>query len=160
ANVPGQHGIIDLGASRRIMDVNYMGALNTTAAALPSLTAQHGLIVAISSLQGLFGFPGSAAYSASKHAMQCFFGSLRMDLERDGLDVLVVSPGPVATAIHNRDSRRDLSDAKVASRSMPVEVCAKLIADACAARRRELVMTAGGRLAFSLRPFFPAFVDR
>ena len=151
---------IPVDAIRRIMEVNFMGAVHTTAAALPSLRKTHGLIVAVSSLQGLLAFPGSAGYAASKHAMQGFFDSLRLDLA-GAVDVLVVSPGPVATKIHydGAPASRALSATKVAQRSMPVERCAALITDAIAARRRELVMTFGGRLAVKLYPFVPGFVD-
>jgi short-subunit dehydrogenase len=58
---------IPLDTIRRTMEVNFMGAVHATAAALSSLRQTRGLIVAISSLQGLIGFPNASAYSASKH---------------------------------------------------------------------------------------------
>jgi short-subunit dehydrogenase len=116
--------------------------------------------VAVSSLQGLLGFPKASAYSASKHAMQGFFDSLRIDLAGT-VDVLVVSPGPVATNIHRVDARpgKIVSDEEIEKRSMPVAECVRLIRRAIEARRRDLVMTAMGRLAVRLYPFVPAFVD-
>ncbi len=152
--------VIPVDAIRRIMEVNFMGAVQATAAALPSLRRTHGLVVAVSSLQGLFAFPNAAGYAASKHAMQGFFDSLRLDLT-GAVDVLVVSPGPVATKIHVdgvADTRR-LSMATVERRSMPVRRCATVIADAIEGGRRDLVMTFGGRLAARLYPFVPGFVD-
>jgi short-subunit dehydrogenase len=99
--------------------------------------------VAVSSLQGLLGFPKASAYSASKHAMQGFFDSLRIDLAGT-VDVLVVSPGPVATNIHRVDARpgKIVSDEEIEKRSMPVAECVRLTRRAIAARRRDLVMTA------------------
>src|SRR6185369_7462292 len=101
-----------------------------------------------------------AGYAASKHAMQGFFDSLRLDLA-GSVDVLVVSPGPVATKIHfdGASGSRRLSMADVARRAMPVERCAADIRKAIVARRRSLVMTFGGRLAARLYPFIPGFVD-
>ena len=152
--------LVPVEAIRRTMDVNFMGAVHMTAAALPSLQRTRGLIVAVSSLQGLFAFPHSAGYAASKHAMQGFFDSLRLDLA-GSVDVLVVSPGPVATKIHfdGAPPTRRLSMADVEKRSMPVERCAALIRAAIEARRRDLVMTFGGRLAARLYPFVPGVVD-
>jgi short-subunit dehydrogenase len=137
-----------------------MGAVHATAAALPSLRRTRGLIVAISSLQGLVAFPHAAGYAASKHAMQGFFDSLRLDLA-GAVDVLVVSPGPVATKIHvdGVPETRRLSTATVERRSMPVRRCAALIRAAIESGRRDLVMTFGGRLAARLYPFVPGFVD-
>ena len=98
--------LIPLDTIRRTMEVNFMGAVHATAAALSSLRQTRGLIVAISSLQGLIGFPKASAYSASKHAMQGFFDCLRIDLKED-VGVLVVSPGPVATGITSAGRRAE-----------------------------------------------------
>lgn len=153
--------LISVGGVRAMMDINFMGAVQTTAAALPSLQRTRGLIVAVSSLQGLFAFPRSAAYAASKHAMQGFFDSLRLDLAGT-VDVLVVSPGPVATTIHFGHAERaaKLTMTKVERRSMPVADCAAAIRDAIETRKRNLVMTFGGRIAARLYRFVPAFVDK
>ncbi len=156
--------LVSLDVLERLMRVNYYGAAYCTHAALPHLKRSRGLVVAVSSLQGKLGFPGSAAYSASKHAMQGFFDSLRIELRRDGVDVLVVSPGPVATAIHRRFVGADgqVVESGPADRTagMPVDVCAAKILRAIDRRARELVMTPGGKLAVLLRPFLPGFVDR
>jgi len=152
--------VVPVAAIRKTMEVNFMGAVHATAAALPSLRKTHGLIVGVSSWQGLFAFPNSAGYAASKHAMQGFFDSLRLDL-RGAVDVLVVSPGPVATAIHFTDPARarNLTRTRIEKQCMPVAECAGLIRTAIEARRRDLVMTRTGQLAAKLYPFFPDFVD-
>jgi short-subunit dehydrogenase len=152
---------VPVAAIRKLMEVNFMGAVHATAAALPSLRKTHGLVVGVSSLQGLFAFPGSAGYSASKHAMQGFFDSLRLDL-RGAVDVLVVSPGPVATTIHlsHAARARNLTMTRVEKQCMPARQCATLIREAIEARRRDLVMTLSGQIAAKLYPFFPGVVDQ
>lgn len=154
----------DLSVLERLMRVNYLGAAYCTFHALPHLQRSKGIIVAVSSLQGKTGFPDSTGYAASKHAMQGFFDSLRIELMESGVAVLVVSPGAVSTEIHARklgaegamnDSGRDFSG----KRQMSPEVCATKIVDAMQARKREVVMTAGGKLAVALKPFAPRFVD-
>jgi short-subunit dehydrogenase len=152
--------LIDLDIVQRTMDINFMGAVRLTAAALESLRQTRGRIVAVSSLQGLVGFPNASAYSASKHAMQGFYDSLRIDLAGE-VTVLVVSPGPVATSIHKTRARegKTTSGELIARRSMPVARCATLIRAAIEAGSRDLVMTARGKLAARLYPFCPDFVD-
>jgi NAD(P)-dependent dehydrogenase (short-subunit alcohol dehydrogenase family) len=53
--------ITDLGVFARMMEVNYLGAVYCTHFALPHLKKSHGLVVAVSSLQGKTGFPNSTA---------------------------------------------------------------------------------------------------
>lgn len=153
----------DLSIFERLMRVNYLGTVYCTYHALPHLKRSRGLIVGISSLQGKLGFPLSSGYAASKHAMQGFLDSLRIEL-RPEVGVLVVSPGPVDTRIHQRklsgSGQLEISSQDFGSKSMPVERAATQISDAIIHRRRELVMTWGGKTAVWLRPFLPGFVDK
>jgi short-subunit dehydrogenase len=154
-------GLVDLAVIHRLMTVNFFGAVATAAAAIPSLQKTRGLIVPVSSLQGLLSLPKSSAYAASKHAMQGYFSSLRLDLAPYGVGVLVVSPGAVATNIHREQVTRykGMTMAKVQKRAMSARTCAKIMCDAIEARKRDLVMTRGGRIAVRLKPFFPDAVD-
>lgn len=155
----------NLTAFETLMRVNFLGTVYCTRHALPHLKQSGGLMVAVSSLQGKTGFPRATAYCASKHAVQGFCDALRIELADSGVDVLVVSPGPVATDIHQRKlghdgtisvSSRDFRDKKM----MPVARCVQLMVGAMRARKRELIMTSGGRLAVRLKPFAPRFVDK
>ena len=84
------------------MRVNYLGTVYCTHFALPYLKQSRGLLVGISSLCGKIGVPTRSGYVASKHAMQGFLDTLRIELADAGVDVLVVSPGYVATEIRSR----------------------------------------------------------
>jgi short-subunit dehydrogenase len=156
--------VVDLSLFDQVMKVNYLGAVYCTHFALPHLQARKGLIVAISSLQGKTGFPGYSAYCASKHAMQGFFDSLRIELRGSGVDVLVVSPGAVATNIHTKrlgTERKPGSDTPTRKGRglMDVEECARQILRAMERRRRELVMTRQARLLQWVKLLAPGFVD-
>jgi short-subunit dehydrogenase len=140
---------------RRLMDLNFMSAVYTTLAAIPSLRKTTGLIVGVSSVQGLIPFPNASGYNAAKHAMQGFFDCLRLDL-KGAVDVLVVSPGPVATGLH---AQSGLSKEQIAARTMPADTCARIISRAIEAGRRDVVMTLKLNLAAKLYPFVPGFVD-
>jgi NAD(P)-dependent dehydrogenase (short-subunit alcohol dehydrogenase family) len=84
---------------RRVMDVNFFGAVHCTQAALADLRAQRGLVIVISSVAGFSPLIGRTAYAASKHALHGFFDSLRTELADDGVDVLLVCPAFIDTGI-------------------------------------------------------------
>ena len=156
----------DLSIFDRIMRVNYLGAVHCSYHALPHLKKSRGLLVAISSLTGKTGVPTRSGYSASKHAMQGFFDSVRIEIKRSGVDVLVISPGFVDTNIRAKafdasgeahgESRRDESK----SDTMTVGECSRQMVDAIRERRRELVMTLRGKLGAMVKPFAPEIIDR
>ena len=89
----------DVDVIRRVVDVNFLGSVQMTKAALPSLLERRGGIVAISSVAGLAPLATRTGYAASKHALHGFFASLRAEHRDDGLDVLLVYPSFVETAI-------------------------------------------------------------
>lgn len=84
---------------RRVMEVNFFGAVHCTQAALPDLRAARGLVIAISSVAGFSPLVGRTGYAASKHALHGFFDSLRAELAGDGVEVLLVCPSFIATGI-------------------------------------------------------------
>lgn len=157
--------VSDLSIFEKIMQVNYLGAVYCTHYALPYLKESQGLLVAISSLCGKTGIPTRSGYVASKHAMQGFFDTLRIELRDTGVDVLVVSPGFVATDIRQHVLGADgkLIDASLQNeqqQAMSVEECVNQILQSMQARRRELVMTRKGRFGSWLKLIAPDLVDR
>src|SRR5690606_11221280 len=91
--------ITELTTFEQVMAVNCFGAMWCTHAALPALKQARGLLVGMSSLAGRTGVPGRTAYCASKFAMSGFFEALRLELSGSGVDVTMIFPGVVATAI-------------------------------------------------------------
>jgi len=89
---------------KRILDVNATAACVTIAAALPAMVARGaGTVVAVSSLAGLRGMPGSAAYCASKAALRVFMESVRVDLRGTGVTAIAILPGFVRTELTARN---------------------------------------------------------
>lgn len=89
----------------RVMNVNFFGAINTLAVALPLLkkSSRKPHIVVIASLASVVPFPRSEAYGASKAAVQYYFDSLRIDLAAQGIAVTVVQPGFVETPLTSQN---------------------------------------------------------
>jgi short-subunit dehydrogenase len=155
--------VADLGWYEDLMRVNLWGSVWCTHAALPHLKAAKGSIVAVSSLAGLVGVPGRSAYGATKFAMTGFFESLRAELKGAGVSVTTAYPGVVATRIRHRGFNAEGKELGASSlkedAAMPVEECARLIIDGMNGRKREVVMTAKGKLGRILKLFFPALVE-
>ncbi|MBX3619889.1 MAG: SDR family oxidoreductase [Rhizobacter sp.] len=85
--------------TRRVMAVNFFGAVNATQAALESLVERRGQIVVVSSIAGFSPLVGRTAYAASKHALHGFFDSLRSELQGEGVEVMLACPAFIATGI-------------------------------------------------------------
>ncbi|MFP2924073.1 SDR family oxidoreductase [Pyxidicoccus sp. 3LG] len=157
--------VTDLGLFERLMRINYLGAVYCTHHALPHLKARRGLLVAVSSLTGKTGVPTRTGYAASKHAMNGFFDSLRVELMGTGVDVTVVCPGFVATNVRANALGKDGKPLQQSAHdetegNMDVGTCVSIILRAMEQREREVVMTAKGKLGQYLKLFTPGLLDR
>jgi len=83
-----------------LFEINFHGMVRMTRAFLPLLRASDDArLIYTSSVFGLIGSPGQAAYAASKFAIRGFAETLRHELEGTPIGVSVVHPGGVATSI-------------------------------------------------------------
>lgn len=104
--------------ARTEMETNYLGPINLTRALLPALKSSRGAIVNISSIAGISNFPSLGPYSATKAAMHSFTQGLRTELQRDGVLVTGVYPGPIDTRM-TKDFAMDKAPAsQVAERTL------------------------------------------
>jgi short-subunit dehydrogenase len=156
--------VADLSWYEELMRVNLWGAIWCTHAALPYLKASRGSIVAVSSLAGLIGVPGRTAYSATKFAMGGFFEALRAELKGAGVSVTIAYPGVVATRIRHRGfnaAGQPLGSSSLKEEgAMSAAECARLIIGGMERRRREVVMTARGKLGRFMKLVAPGLVER
>jgi len=90
----------DFDIDRKVMSVNYFAPVVITKRLLPKFVEQgHGRFVVISSLSAKYGVPKLAPYSASKHALEGFFESLRTETYEQNIDINMVVPGIIKTQI-------------------------------------------------------------
>ena len=92
---------------RKQFDVNFFGLIDVTKAYLPLLGAHkksqnQGKIINISSVSGKRSYPFIAPYTASKFALEAFSDSLRRELLIYGVDVILIEPGPIKSAIWDK----------------------------------------------------------
>lgn len=84
----------------RMMSINFGGVCNTLHPVIPAMRRRRrGQLALMSSLAALRGLPYSPAYCASKAALKAYGESLRASLHPEGIDVTVVLPGFVNTAL-------------------------------------------------------------
>jgi NAD(P)-dependent dehydrogenase (short-subunit alcohol dehydrogenase family) len=94
---------IQLEELRYQFETNFFGAVAMSKAALPTMRRQRsGHIIQISSIGGLIGSVSVSSYSASKHALEGWSESLRLEVNALGIKVVLVEPGAFATDIWTR----------------------------------------------------------
>jgi NAD(P)-dependent dehydrogenase (short-subunit alcohol dehydrogenase family) len=94
---------IKLEELRYQFETNFFGAVAMTKAALPTMRRQHsGHIIMVSSIGGLLGSVSVSSYSASKHALEGWSESLRLEVNALGIKVVLVEPGAYLTDIWTR----------------------------------------------------------
>ena len=155
---------LDLDVVRKVMDINFYGALYATKACLPSILENKGSVVGISSIAGFRGLPGRTGYSASKFALQGFLEVLRTEMLKKGVHVLIAAPGFTASNIRERaltaDGQAQGKSPRDEGKMMSAEECAVHIHNAVKKRKKFLILTTQGKLTVFLNKFFPGLMDK
>ena len=102
--VAGPLEFVPIDSLRHQLDVNLIGQVAVTQAALPALRRARGRIVNVSSIGGRIALPLVSPYSASKFALEGVSDSLRRELRHLGVDVILIEPGGVKTPIWKKGS--------------------------------------------------------
>lgn len=149
---------------RRVMEVNFFGALHCTHAALEDLVARRGMVIAVSSVAGFAPLIARTGYAASKHALHGFFDSLRTEVEPLGVKVLLVCPSFISTGIEKNALAGDGGPVRhaqsiVGGRSTP-EAMAERIFRAAQAERRLLLPDRVSRLSWWVSRLAPRLYAR
>jgi short-subunit dehydrogenase len=154
----------DLEVIKKVMDINFYGAVHCTKFALESIIERRGTIVGASSIAGYRGLPGRSGYSASKFALQGWMEALRTEMLGTGVNVMWVCPGFTASNIRNAALNKDgnaqgespLDEASL----MTAEEVAGHMLKAIELRKRTMVLTFNGKRTVFLNRFFPAWTDK
>ena len=153
----------DLSVLKRLMDVNFWGAVYLTKYALPYLLQSQGSVIGVSSIAGFKGLPARTGYSSSKFALQGFLESLRNENHKTGLHVLIACPGYTESNIRktalnaNGDVQGEtpLNESKL----MSAEEVAEKIWQAYEKKSWYIIMTLQGKLAVWINKLWPRLAD-
>jgi short-subunit dehydrogenase len=155
---------VDVDVIRKVMDVNFFGAVYCTKFALPSLIERKGIVVGVSSIAGYRGLPGRSGYSASKFALQGWLESLRTELMEQDVHVMWACPGFTTSNIRNAaldEHGKVQGESKMDESSMMSSAdCAQYIMEAIEKRKRTLVLTFTGKRTIFMNKFFPSLADK
>lgn len=145
---------------RRIMEINYFGNIALAKAVLPYMQQQNsGHIVVISSIAGKFGFFLRSAYSASKHALHGFYESLRLEEEKNHIQVTIACPGKINTdisvnALNSEGEKHGEMDHNQAT-GMSAEECVQQLLSAVKKGKRDVLIGNKEIKAVTLKRLFP-----
>jgi short-subunit dehydrogenase len=149
---------------RKVMEINFFGAVYCTKYALNSIIERKGTIVGVSSIAGYRGLPGRNGYSASKFALQGWLEAIKTELAQDGVHVMWVCPGFTTSNIRhaalNKDGVSQGESPMDEGSMMTAEECAGHILRAVQKKKRTLVLTFTGKRTVFMNKFFPGLADK
>ncbi len=148
-----------------LMAVNFFSMVYLFEAALPHIEKTRGHIAAVSSMMGKYSTQERSGYNASKHALQGFMDSIRIELMNKGIHVMVASPGFVQTdntinALTEDGTPYGRMD-RMHAKGLTPDKTAQIILHGLKHRKRD-VFPAGPREKFGLflSKFAPGLLDR
>jgi len=177
--IPGPLEALSRDDLREQLEVNVLGQIAVTQAALPLIRRAGGRVVFVSSIGGVLASQFAGAYHLSKFALEAVGDVLRQELDPEGIPVVLVEPSTISTPIWDKAiARLDALTESGSSRltpyldrlrefretlhsadehGKPADDAADVIVKALTAERPDTryVVGADGKLATALRPLIP-----
>jgi short-subunit dehydrogenase len=148
----------DAGAITRALQVNVEAPMQMVREVLPAMLGRgSGRIVNVGSTFGSIGYPGFAAYSASKFALRGFSQALRRELQGTGVGVTYVAPRAVRTAF-NPPAVHHMAERKLMRMDEPSWVATRIV-HAIERERNEAYLGFPESLFARINGVLPALVD-
>lgn len=148
---------------RNLFEINYFAQVALAKAVLPIMIKQQsGHITIVSSIAGKFGFYLRSTYAAAKHALHGYFESLRLEVEKHNINVLLVCPGKIKTNISNNallaDGSKYAKMDKSHANAMTAMECAKKILTAIENNKHEVLIGRKEVLTVYIKRVAPALL--
>lgn len=145
---------------RKIFDINFFGTVELTKKILPSLIANGGGQIGVtSSIVGKFGFPYRSSYAATKHALHGFFESLRAENVSNNILVSMIIPGRIKTNISmnalDKDGNAHNKMDEGQDKGLSVEKTARIIVKKLEKEKKEILVGGNELIMVHIRRFFP-----
>lgn len=154
--------MMDMAECRAMFDTNLFGAIQGMQAVIPVMKQQHsGTIINISSVAGHIALPYSAAYCATKFAMNAIGKAARGELRGTGVHVLTVCPGFIKTNFQaNRvPGRAGMELQPPRGAGISAERVARAVLRAYVKGKREIVVPWTNHIYVKFYQLFPGLVE-
>lgn len=155
---------VDLKVLKSLMDVNFWGLVYCSKYALPYLLRSKGSLVAVSSMAAFTALPARTGYCASKSAVNGFINALRLENLKKDIHIMLVSPGftesNMRRAALNKYGKPQVETPIKEEKLMPANEVANRILKANIAKKRSLILTFNGKMAFFVNKFKPTLVEK
>jgi short-subunit dehydrogenase len=147
--------------TRALFELNFFAPFHLAQLATPFIRKARGTIVNVSSIAGQITLPWLPLYSASKFALSSLTASQRMELARDGVNVMAAFPGYVETDFQAHAAGSQPPDRVVKGRRFAVSAqeCAAAIVRGIEERKRVVVTPRVGWLLVWLNRALPGLVE-
>jgi len=146
---------------RRVMDVNFWGAVYASKAVVPHMREQRGggVIINVSSIFGKRGMPFQTAYCASKFALAGFSEALRAEVMSNGIDVSTIFPGAVETEIFESAANQTGMELPSFIPKFPAKALARIIVQTARFPQPEVVMALDAQAINFFNTLAPGLMD-
>lgn len=147
---------------KRVIDVNLLGQVYGAMVALPYLRQEgRGALIHISSVEARRSLPLQSSYSASKHGIEGFLDSLRVELQHEGTPISItnIMPATINTPFYNNAlTKLGVKPTGIPPYYQP-DLVAKAILHAAEHPTRDLIVGDAGRVLDFLQKLSPSLVD-
>jgi short-subunit dehydrogenase len=155
----------DFEVDKKLIEVDYLGTVALSKALLPNfIKNKNGHFVTITSLMGKFGSPYRSGYCGAKHALHGFFDVLRMEHQKDNINVTLICPGFIQTNVAKNaltaDGSKQNTDDEATLNGMPVDIFVKKLIKAVESKKFEAYIGGKEVLGVYLKRFFPKLLHR
>lgn len=153
---------------RDLMELNFLSVVRCTQSAMPHVMESRGHIVNIGSLASKSVSKFLGAYPASKFAVAAYSQQLRLELNSQGVHVLLVCPGPIArddagrrydSAAANLPEAARKPGGGIKLRGLSAHELSSKLLRSCELRRAELIVPWKARWLFAVSQVFPSIGD-
>jgi len=150
---------------KQLMDINYLGTVALTKAVLPHFIAnKSGHFATVTSLMGKFGSPYRSGYCGAKHALHGFFDVLRMEHQKDGIDVTLICPGFIQTNVAKNaltaDGSTQNKNDEATQKGLTVDSFSKKMIRAIERKKYEAYIGQKEVMGIYLKRFFPRLLHK
>ena len=155
--------VTDFSVDKKLIEVDYLGNVALAKAILPHfLNNKNGHFAVVTSLMGKFGSPYRSGYCGAKHALHGFFDVMRMEHQKNGVNVTMICPGFIQTNVAKNaltaDGSKQIVDDEATKNGMPVVVFAKKMIRAIEKGKFEVYIGGKETLGVIMKRFFPTLL--